>query len=145
MEVADDGSDRPRSDDDSRGRHTYRADRAVREGGRLLGEVDGDRFREVLLRHPDACEAYRMISGTGYRDPAEATGSYTAAEHAGRVEADVESVAAGLIDPGHTCVVRLDTTGPQLATVRNEVERAQVEFDVDRVRWVAPEGTGSGD
>lgn len=140
MEVADDPSDRPRSDGDPERCRVYRTDRAVREGDRFLGEVDGDRFREVLLRHPEACEAYRMISGTGYRDPAEATGSYSAAEHAGRVEADVESVAAELSDAGHTCVVRLDTADPQLATIRNDVERAQIEFDVDRVRWVAPEG-----
>jgi len=147
MGVVDDVSDRLRSDDDSDGCHVYRTDRVDREDGRLLGEVAGERFCEVLLRHSDACEAFRMISGAGYRDPTEATGSYSAAEHAGRVETDVESVATRLSDGGHTCAVRLDTAGPQLATIRNDVERtrtdgverAQVEFDTARVRWVAPE------
>jgi hypothetical protein len=140
MGVMDDVSDRLRSDGDSDERHAYRTDRTARENGRLLGRVDGGRFREVLLRHPDACEAFRMVSGTGYRDPAEAMGTYSPAEHAGRVKSDVESIAANLHD-GHTCVVRLDTADPQLATIRNETDRAQVEFDVSRVRWLPPEST----
>lgn len=140
MGVVNDVSDRIRSDDNSGECQVYRTDRVDREGGRRLGKVDGERFCEVLLRHSDACEAFRMISGAGYRDPTEAAGSYSAAEHAGRVETDVESVATGLTDGGHTCEVRLDTAGPQLATIRNDVERAQVEFDTARIRWVAPEG-----
>ena len=147
MGVVDDVSDRLGSDDGSDECHVYRTDRVDREGGRLLGEVEGERFCEVLLRHSDACEAFRMISGAGYRDPTEATGSYSAAEHAGRVETDVESVATSLSDGGHTCEVRLDTAGPQLATIRTDAERAQiddgeraqVEFDTARIRWVAPE------
>ncbi|MFW6317857.1 MAG: hypothetical protein ACOC06_05230 [Halorubrum sp.] len=138
MGITDDTSDRHRSDGDTDGRHAYRTDRIVREDGRLLGEVDGERFREVLLRHPDACEAFRIISGAGYRDPAEAMGTYSAAEHAGRVESDVRSVAADVKD-GYACVVRLDTADPQLATVRNRVARAEVEFDTERVRWIPPE------
>ena len=139
MGVVEDVSDRLRSDDNSDGCHVYRTDRVDRAGGRRLGEVDGERFCEVLQRHPDSCEAFRIISGTGYRDPTEATGSYSAAEHAGRVETDVESVATSLSDGGHTCEVRLDTAEPQLATIRNGVERAQVEFDTGQIKWVAPE------
>jgi len=142
MGVVDDVSDRFRSDDESDECHVYQTDRFDREGGRLVGEVDDERFREVLARHPEACEAFRMISGAGYRDPTEATGSYSAAEHAGRVRTDVESIAAVLDDADHTCVVRLDTDDPQLATVRNEIDRAQIEFDTARVRWVAPETAG---
>lgn len=142
MGAVDDVSDRLRSDDDSDGCHVYRTDRAVRESGRFLGEVDGERFREVLLRHADACEAFRMISGTGYRDPSEAVGTYSASEHAGRIKTDVESVASTLPDGGHTCEVRLDTADPQLATIQKDLERAQVEFDTARVRWVAPKSAG---
>jgi len=62
----------------------------------------------------------------------------------GRVRSDVRSVATDVGD-GYTCVVRLDTADPQLATVRNRVERAQVEFDTERVRWLPPEAAeGSG-
>lgn len=138
MGFADDTSDRLRTDGESGQGHTYRTERTVREDGRFLGEVDAERFCEVLLRHPDACEAFRIISGTGYRDPAEAMGTYSPAEHAGRVKSDVRSVAADVGD-GCTCVVRLDTADPQLATVRNRVERAEVEFDTERVRWLPPE------
>lgn len=144
MDAVDDVSDRIRSDGGTEERHAYRTDRAAREDSRFLGEVDDERFREVLASHPEACEAFRMISGTGYRDPAEAMGTYSAAEHAGRVKTDVESIAAVLDDADHTCVVRLDTADPQLATVRNGVERAQIEFDTARVRWVPPDAGESG-
>ena len=144
MDAVDDVSDRIQSDGGTEERHAYRTDRAAREDSRFLGEVDDERFREVLASHPEACEAFRMISGTGYRDPAEAMGTYSAAEHAGRVKTDVESIAAVLDDADHTCVVRLDTADPQLATVRNGGDRAQIEFDTARVRWVPPDAGEPG-
>ncbi len=78
-----------------------------------------------------------MSAAASYRDPAETVGTYSAAEHPGRVKTDVGLIAAVLSDGGYTCETRLDTADPQLATVRSDTERAQIEFDTARARWVA--------
>lgn len=140
MEVVDDVSDRIRSNSDADGYHVYRTDRATREEGKFVGEVESRRFKDVLRRHRNACNAFEMITGAGYRDPAEMADTYSSAEHAGRVRTDVLSIAADLDDNEYTCTVRLDTTRPQLATIANGVERAQIEFDSSRVRWIPPDG-----
>lgn len=140
MGVVDDVSDRIRSNGDASGYHVYRADRATREGSKVVGEVEPGRFGDVLRSHREACDAFEMITGAGYRDPAEMTDTYSAAEHAGRVRTDVLSIAADVDDNGYTCTVRLDTARPQLATITNGVERAQIEFDSSRVRWIPPDG-----
>lgn len=144
MGVADDVSDRIRSNSDSDGYHVYRADRATREGSEFVGEVESGRFSDVLRRHRNACTAFEMITGAGYRDPAEMADTYSSAEHAGRVRTDVLSIATDLADNEYTCTVRLDTARPQLATITNGVERAQIEFDSSRVRWIPPDGYGEG-
>lgn len=139
MGVVDDVSDRVRSKDDGIRDHVYRADRATREAGTFVGEVEPGQFEDVLRTHRDACDAFEMITGTGYRDPAEMAGTYSPAEHAGRVETSVLSIAADLDGTESTCEVRLDTARPQLATITNGVVRAQVEFDSSRVRWLPPD------
>lgn len=112
---------------------TYTVSETIHEGDDHIGTFHHKTLRELVEEHPDACRAFKMISGAGYEDPNKDTGNVSQAEHSGRVEIDPSDVLDDLLTESCSCRVRLDTSNPQLVTaVGNNTKQIEIDDAVAR-------------